>query len=607
MSSYSRGSYDPAPNPAMPEKPPSAFVGHLKSAFCILLHSLLLACHAILVGVAQNGHPLHLVKNAWYTESFFYVLNFGPNAAGKAYLVLLLYYTQKLALRRNLHKKQKLTAIHDQATAWLGLGSAFPVLWDQFSTCVSPFYVVCIFLYLVGLFILGITMPILFSVGAVFNDEARYLNITTYLSDVGTSAQKLTNAFPVVNLLPLVDWDVSTLGWQDYVIYDIPNFVGFRPIQVTATRVNVRCSSLANATQSAGFNTTSGTFPFRIDPRIEEVNIAPTNRALYVLPLILRNGSGSDSSVAPPSTMIVASTMDIQDDVDLKRDSVIQLNPAIIPGTCMFQSECTQLSSIQLLACDVDFYEDKRDVVPQIGLTGESTTAPRKSGWMDWTLPAAPKDIALSLVNQFGTFSPLSNTVQKYHTAGGSFSRNYTFTMLESNLMDALRFDHEDTGVINLGQLEVTLQNAIAAVFWRASVRMAVEAQLPVNGPAQMSKSLGQPFRYSIQITFWPPIVGLAMSALLLVTSVILTRHAQPHSAEHAKLDTAGVLQLAWLMGSKSEMTTQNSTPRNSDFGGCDMSGCDIANRLRSTAKSADISKLREAGGKIPVEGWGCS
>ena len=64
------------------------------------------------------------------------------------------------------------------------------MLWDQFSTLVSPFYVICIFLYLAALFVLGITMPILLSVGVVFNNEARYLNITTYLADVGTSAQK---------------------------------------------------------------------------------------------------------------------------------------------------------------------------------------------------------------------------------------------------------------------------------------------------------------------------------------------------------------------------------------------------------------------------------
>ena len=86
MSRFSGSSYHSVHNPAMPEKPPSSFVGHLKFTFGIVLHSFLLACHAILVAVARNGHPLHLVRNAWYTESFFYVLDFGPNAAGKVSL-----------------------------------------------------------------------------------------------------------------------------------------------------------------------------------------------------------------------------------------------------------------------------------------------------------------------------------------------------------------------------------------------------------------------------------------------------------------------------------------------------------------------------------------
>ena len=39
--------------------------------------------------------------------------------------------------------------------------------------------------------------------------------------------------------------------------------------------------------------------------------------------------------------------------------------------------------------------------------------------------------------------------------------------VLLRNLMDALRFDHEDNNEINLGQLETALQNAVAAVLWR--------------------------------------------------------------------------------------------------------------------------------------------
>ena len=109
----------------------------------------------------------------------------------QAYLVLLLWFTQKLALKRNLHKTQTLTAIHDQATAWLGLGSAIPVLLHQWKTLtsVSTLYVFFILAYLTGLFVLGLTMPILFSIGSVFDHEARYLNITSYLVDVGTNTE----------------------------------------------------------------------------------------------------------------------------------------------------------------------------------------------------------------------------------------------------------------------------------------------------------------------------------------------------------------------------------------------------------------------------------
>ena len=89
------------------------------------------------------------------------------------------------------------------------------------------------------------------------------------------------------------------------------------------------------------------------------------------------------------------------------------------------------------------------------------------------------------------------------------------------------------------------------------------------------------------------------MSALLLVTATILTRHAQPSSAEHAKLDTAGVLQLTWLLGTRSDILTGGS-PHNSVY-----DGCKIADHLRSNAKSADIADLREAGKEIPIEVWG--
>ena len=97
---------------------------------------------------------------------------------------MLLYCTQQLALRRNLNQKQNLTAAHDKSTAWLGLGSAVPVLFNQIRTPADIFGTTCILLYLGGLFVLGITMPILFTVGQLSNDADRFLNLTSYLPSV---------------------------------------------------------------------------------------------------------------------------------------------------------------------------------------------------------------------------------------------------------------------------------------------------------------------------------------------------------------------------------------------------------------------------------------
>ena len=57
-----------------------------------------------------------------------------------------------------------------------------------------------------------------------------------------------------------------------------------------------------------------------------------------------------------------------------------------------------QLSSLQLLACDTNFYGDIRGVLPHTGLTGASTSTAPTSNWVNWTLPAAPRDVALQSV-----------------------------------------------------------------------------------------------------------------------------------------------------------------------------------------------------------------
>lgn len=80
------------------------------------------------------------------------------------YLALLVYYTQRLAFRSDLHLCQTLTAIHDKGNAWLGLGSAIVSFGHQFKLRAAMLGVGCTTGYLIGVWLLHITIPGLLSV-----------------------------------------------------------------------------------------------------------------------------------------------------------------------------------------------------------------------------------------------------------------------------------------------------------------------------------------------------------------------------------------------------------------------------------------------------------
>ena len=101
-------------------------------------------------------------------------------------------------------------------------------------------------------------------------------------------------------------------------------------------------------------------YPFEIDPRVENINVPPSefvpslyrkiltyiliaNRAIYVLPLSIKNDTDPPpQQLEAPSTMIAASTFPIQDDIQSRRYSVINFSPPISPDTCQFKTDCSE-------------------------------------------------------------------------------------------------------------------------------------------------------------------------------------------------------------------------------------------------------------------------
>lgn len=73
--------------------------------------------------------------------------------------------------------RQTLTAIHDKSSAWLGLGSASVSLWQQLKLRAAALGVLGIATYLLGVFVLHITIPGLFHV-VPFNATVSALYVT---------------------------------------------------------------------------------------------------------------------------------------------------------------------------------------------------------------------------------------------------------------------------------------------------------------------------------------------------------------------------------------------------------------------------------------------
>lgn len=80
------------------------------------------------------------------------------------YSALLVFVSQTLSMRRSVKVNQTLTATHDTAAAWTGIGSAISCLWNQRIVPASMGGVLSVFLYLSSILALHITTPALFSV-----------------------------------------------------------------------------------------------------------------------------------------------------------------------------------------------------------------------------------------------------------------------------------------------------------------------------------------------------------------------------------------------------------------------------------------------------------
>ncbi|KAJ7894917.1 hypothetical protein B0H14DRAFT_3640700 [Mycena olivaceomarginata] len=184
------------------------------------LHLVLVLVHVVLL-VIWRVHAEHNIIFAVRLQGIVsFLVTALATTVGTLYLSLLVYITQKFALQRNLQFGRTLTAAHDNATAWIGLGSGLETLFDQIAVPSSSISILLIVGYLLDVSVLHITIPALFSVQAFNISSPQIIN---------------TQGFPQLNI-PL---GVGAL----YEVLDVNDGQGL--VSVPGVGFNITCNSIA--------------------------------------------------------------------------------------------------------------------------------------------------------------------------------------------------------------------------------------------------------------------------------------------------------------------------------------------------------------------------
>ncbi|KAF7359664.1 hypothetical protein MVEN_00690500 [Mycena venus] len=232
----------------------------------LILHPTLVVIHLALLFIWMRGLEHRLIFSLKTQRIAAFLITAIATTFGTIYSALLVFVTQILSVRRNLRMNQTLTATHDTAAAWAGIGSAVSQIWSQKAVTASISGVLSAFLYLGNILVLHITTPALFSL-ETFN-SSRPVHVTTqglpaynWSADVLGDIRNSQSIYAPQSLyfLPSIVGSTTMLGLHGGTLYDVlESNAGIGNVTVNAT----------------GFNVTCGFVPDAV-PRIEKAEFSP--------------------------------------------------------------------------------------------------------------------------------------------------------------------------------------------------------------------------------------------------------------------------------------------------------------------------------------------
>ncbi|KAJ6491201.1 hypothetical protein C8R45DRAFT_1096710 [Mycena sanguinolenta] len=591
-----------------------------------LLHSMLVALHFTLVGIWVKGleHRITFSLDNQTLVSLAITIIF--TTFGTIYSALLVYVSQTLSTRQSLKADQTLTATHDTAAAWAGIGSTISCLWNQRIVPSSVGGVVLIFMYLGSIVVLHITTPALFSV-ETFNatrlDQVRTqgLPVYTWPSDLSTNSNgssPLDIALDELGIyvsnslgfFPSVVEGAAATGLSEGTLYDVLDAnTAIGNVALNATGFNITCGYVNDVTQK--FLEGDGW-----SPHWEILEGNGNTSVSYEIMTTPRGviSSAQNSNISFVQSVVLYSTIPIVDSNN-QLGAPIRLSPPMN----------TSVAVIQMLRCSQSLVNQKAVVDSQSGhiITMEPDIRKTISSWAPYPGPfdgpMGFNNHPLSMYSMSGNlfldawglwYGQLPNN----DIVANDDSHTVFLNAGDAYLIQKLNVFPTDSGPprpnVTLHELENALSIIVASMFWTlsrkpagaySSLNITVVNDSVVRYP-DANYSIPGPFLLNgfAEVTSTFPLGRLDLSIIAvtagLTTSILLLLLSLPHSLpsgptshnDDIRIDGTGLLHAIWLYRNHSELETlleqvEHPTTDNLRWAG------EVRTRLVATRKKSSL------------------
>ncbi|KAJ7613435.1 hypothetical protein FB45DRAFT_1008948 [Roridomyces roridus] len=472
------------------------------------------------------------------------------------YSALLVFVTQALALRCDLHRRQLLTATHDNAVAWSGLGSAIVRLWEQRAIPTSPTGVLTALTYLAGISVLhtafpGVaapesivvnqSMPVstqslpAFNLSGVDEDNREDFLYGDSFIHLGEAAGNYAGGS--LSFLPFLT-PSNALGLHEATLYDLlePN-TGTGSVRVNATGFNISCGYIPDT----AFNPTAQS----VDVGGVEYYLGDADIDVITTVAWTAATNSSQRPLAFPSRAVFYTSI-----------SVFDSSNNTAPWINLTHGHPT----VQVFRCSLGLVEQTVLVNSQshnfTSFASETPIEKQTSMWMPFSEPPTNLSNAAFSDGTGGFLDIWEAWYSAMPTADSSpsLTRNMTnaglgLTEADMALLQRLElypFNSTIRTSVYLHEVENQLATIVASMFWALGHVPAPSAYINPSQPFNVSLLTGQAMVSEPVIQDHLAVKCLVVSLVLLALSLRFCRLGRQEGGTR-KFDGLDVLQTIWL------------------------------------------------------------